>query len=173
MSIEFLTWPYMELFFGNNVNKFKYTALKSAISFLPYGATIDHFQHFVYENPTATPEERRNKYREIELMYRPDLDYADEFLDKGTYWFLQAHVFSTPFYYIDYTLAQVCAFQYLIKYLENREQTLQEYITLCKAGGSQSFFDLIETGKLKNPMTTSVMEDIVPTLDKIIHSIKI
>lgn len=173
MSMEFLTWPYMELFFGNNVNKFKYTALKSAISFLPYGATIDHFQHFVYENPTATPEERRKKYREIELMYRPDLDYADEFLDKGTYWFLQAHVFSVPFYYIDYTLAQVCAFQYLIKYLENREQTLQEYITLCKAGGSQSFFDLIETGKLKNPMTTSVMEDIVPTLDKIIHSIKI
>ena len=82
-------------------------------------------------------------------------------------------MFSVPFYYIDYTLAQVCAFQYLIKYLENREQTLQEYITLCKAGGSQSFFDLIETGKLKNPMTTSVMEDIVPTLDKIIHSIKI
>ena len=106
-------------------------------------------------------------------MYRPDLDYADEFLDGGTYWFLQAHVFSTPFYYIDYTLAQVCAFQYLIKYLEQPKQTLQEYITLCKTGGSQSFFDLIETGKLKNPMTTSVMEDIVPILDQIIHSIEI
>lgn len=173
MSMEFLTWPFMEYFFGENTTKFKYSALRSAITFLPYGATIDHFQHFVYENPDATPAERRAKYHELELMYQSDLDYDDEFLEGGTYWFAQGHVFSTPFYYIDYTLAQVCAFQYLIKYLEDPAKTLDEYITLCKAGGSDSFFRLMEIGKIENPMTSSVLEDIVPKLKEILHSLEV
>lgn len=173
MSMEFLTWPWMELFFGKNADKFRYSALKSAILFLPYGVTIDHFQHFVYENPEATPEERRKKYHEIEKMYQPDLDYDNEFLDKGTYWFRQGHVFNDPFYYIDYTLAQVCAFQYLVKYLDDNKKALDEYITLCKAGGSQSFFKLMEIGKLENPMTTSVLEEIGPKLEKILNDIEI
>ena len=173
MSMEFLTWPWMELFFGDEANKFKYSALKSAITFIPYGVTIDHFQHFVYENPNATPEERRNKYHELELMYEPDKDYDDDFLEMGTYWFKQGHVFSTPFYYIDYTLAQVCAFQYLLKSLENKEKTLDEYITLCKAGGAESFFKLMDIGKLKNPMTTSVLEEIAPKLKEVVSGIEI
>lgn len=173
MSMEFLTWPFMEYFFGENTTKFKYSALRSSINFLPYGATIDHFQHFVYENPDATPAERRAKYHELELMYQSDLDYDDEFLESGTYWFAQGHVFSTPFYYIDYTLAQVCAFQYLIKYLEDPAKTLEEYITLCKAGGSDSFFKLMEIGKIENPMTSSVLEDIVPKLKEVIRSLEI
>ena len=173
MSMEFLTWPWMELFFGDEANKFKYSALKSAITFIPYGVTIDHFQHFVYENPNATPEERRNKYHELELMYEPDKDYDDDFLEIGTYWFKQGHVFSTPFYYIDYTLAQVCAFQYLLKSLENKEKALDEYITLCKAGGAESFFKLMDIGKLKNPMTTSVLEEIAPKLKEVVSGIEI
>lgn len=173
MSMEFLTWPWMNLFFDDEDNKFKYSALKSAITFIPYGVTIDHFQHFVYENPEATPEERRNKYHELELMYEPDKNYDDDFLELGTYWFKQGHVFNTPFYYIDYTLAQVCAFQYLLKSLENREKALGEYITLCKAGGAESFFKLMDIGKIKNPINTSVLEEIVPKLKNVIHSINI
>ena len=95
MSMEFLTWPWMNLFFNKDENKFKYSALKSAITFLPYGATVDHFQHFVYENPDATPQQRREKYRELELMYQPDTDYDNEFMNSGTYWYYQAHIFST------------------------------------------------------------------------------
>ena len=70
-----------------------------------------------------------------------NLDYDNDFYNSGAFWFAQGHVFWAPFYYIDYTLAQVCAFQYLLKYLENKEETLKEYITLCKAGGSESFFN--------------------------------
>ena len=78
------------------------------------------------------------------MKYRPNVDYADnEFLKKGTFWYRQGHVFNTPFYYIDYTLAQVCAFQFLIKSLEDREKAFDEYLTLCKAGGSESFFGLM------------------------------
>lgn len=173
MSMEFLTWPWMELFFNKDANKFRYSALKSAITFIPYGVTIDHFQHYVYENPNVSPRERREKYHELEKMYEPDKDYDDDFLNLGTYWFRQGHVFSTPFYYIDYTLAQVCAFQYLIKSLKDNKKALDEYITLCKAGGSESFFKLIEIGKLENPITSSVLEDIVPELEKVLNSIEI
>ncbi len=171
MSMEFLTWPWMKEFFENE-DKFKFSHLKGAISFLPYGVTIDHFQHWVYENPEASPEERRKKFHEIEKIYQPDLDYENEFLDNGGYWFTQGHVFSAPFYYIDYTLAQVLAFEYLIKYLEDDKKTLDEYITLCKAGGSESFFKLIEIGKLKNPMTTDVLDEIKPKLEKILEELK-
>lgn len=171
MSMEFLTWPWMKDFFENE-DKFKFAHLKGAISFLPYGVTIDHFQHWVYENPTATPEERRNKFHEIEMIYQPDLDYDNEFLEKGGYWFTQSHVFSAPFYYIDYTLAQVLAFEYLIKSLEDPKKTLDEYITLCKAGGEESFFNLIEIGKLKNPMTTDVLDEIKPKLENILKELK-
>ena len=163
----------MELFFGENANKFKYSALKGALTFIPYGVTIDHFQHYVYENPSATPEERRKKYHEIELMYKPDLDYDNDFYNSGAFWFAQGHVFWAPFYYIDYTLAQVCAFQYLLKYLDNKEETLKEYITLCKAGGFESFFKLLEIGKLKNPMNTNVLEEIAPKLEKLLKNIEI
>jgi len=173
MSMEFLTWPWMELFFGKNANKFKYSALKGALTFIPYGVTIDHFQHYVYENPNATPEERRKKYHELELIYKPDLDYDNDFYDSGAFWFAQGHVFWAPFYYIDYTLAQVCAFQYLLKYLDNKEETLKEYITLCKAGGSESFFKLLEIGKLKNPMNTDILEEIVPKLEELLKNIEV
>ncbi len=164
MSMEFLTWPWMNLFFGADADKFRYSALTDAICFIPYGCTIDHFQHFVYENPGASPEERKAAYHEIELMYQPDLDYDNEFFTKGTWWFKQGHVFASPFYYIDYTLAQVCAFQYLLKSLDDREKTLEEYITLCRAGGSESFFKLLGIGNIENPMTSSVLEDITPRL---------
>ncbi len=171
MSMEFLTWPWMYLFF-KNADKFKYSALKDAICFLPYGVTIDHFQTWVYENPNASADERKKKYKELENMYDPNLNYDNEFLNKGTFWFKQSHVFTSPLYYIDYTLAQVCAFEYLVKYLEDREKTLQEYITLCKAGGSKSFFNLLTIGNLKNPMTTDVIKEIAPKLEKVLKELK-
>ncbi len=173
MSMEFLTWPWMDLFFEEDTNKFKYAHLKSSIVFLPYGATIDEFQHFVYENPTATPAERKAKYHEIELKYQPDLNYDNECLNRGSWWHRQGHVFSTPFYYIDYTLAQVCAFQYLLKSLDDKDKAVHEYITLCKEGGQRSFFNLLPVGKIENPMTTDVLEKVAPRLLEILNSIEI
>ena len=172
MSMEFLTWPWMELFFEEETNKFKFSHLDGAISFIPYGVTIDHFQHFVYENPDATAEERKAKYHEIELMYRPNLDYDDEFLEKGTWWYRQGHIFNNPFYYIDYTLAQVCAFQFLLKSRKNREEAFKDYLEICKVGGSQSFFGIMKAGNIKNPMNEGVLEEILPQLLEILDEIE-
>ena len=73
----------------------------------------------------------------------------NDFYNSGAFWFAQGHVFWAPFYYIDYTLAQVCAFQYLLKYLENKEETLKEYITLCKLEVLNLSLNLLDIGNLK------------------------
>ena len=131
------------------------------------------FQHFVYENPQASPDDRKSKWREIEKKYLPSRDYEEnEFLDRGAYWFKQGHIFSSPFYYIDYTLAQVCAFQFWIKNQEDKKQAWQDYLTLCKAGGSKSFLDLVSLAKLDNPFvdgtikrTVGPLKDWLDTID--------
>ena len=110
MSMEFFTWPWMNLFFKEDTEKYKFVHLGSAIKFIPYGITVDAFQHFVYEHPEATPAERKAAWRELEKQYLPHKDYEGcDFLERGGWWFQQAHIFNSPFYYIDYTLAQICA----------------------------------------------------------------
>ncbi len=152
MSMEFLSWPYMDLFFEEDAEKYRFSHMTHCIEFLPYGATIDEFQHVVYENPELSPEERRRAFREIEKKYLPHIDYGDnEFLESGGFFFRQLHIFSMPFYYIDYTLAQVCALQFWKKSREDREKTLQIYTELCKAGGSKPFLSLLKIADLKNP----------------------
>lgn len=162
MSMEFITWPWMELFFQDEVDKYKFSHLSGAINFIPYGVTVDEFQHFVYENPDASPEERKTKWREIEKHYMPFRDYEDnDILNRGGYWFKQGHIFSSPFYYIDYTLAQVCAFQFWVKDKENHMLAWEDYIKLCKAGGSKSFLELVELGNLDNPFLDGTIKRVV------------
>ncbi len=162
MSMEFITWPWMELFFEDEVDKYKFSHLSGAINFIPYGVTVDEFQHFVYENPEVTPEERKTKWREIEKKYLPFRDYEDnDLLNRGGYWFRQGHIFSSPFYYIDYTLAQVCAFQFWIKDRENHELSWKDYIRLCKAGGSKPFLELVELANLQNPFVDGTIKNVV------------
>ena len=119
-----------------------------------------------------TPDERKKAWRDIEKKYTPYKDYDDnEFLDKGTFWFKQGHIFSTAFYYIDYTLAQICAYQFWLKFNENKEQAWEDYLNICKAGGSKSFLEIIKTGNLQSPFEgntiNSVASKIKEYLDKI------
>ncbi|GAA0787415.1 M3 family oligoendopeptidase [Hathewaya limosa] len=162
MSMEFITWPWMKLFFEENELKYKFAHLSSAITFIPYGVTVDEFQHFVYENPEATPEERKHAWREIEKKYLKGKDYENnDFLNRGGFWFKQSHIFQTPFYYIDYTLAQVCALQFWVKCNENREKAWEDYLRLCKVGGSKSFLELIDIANLKNPFENGCIESVM------------
>ncbi|WP_077369634.1 M3 family oligoendopeptidase [Anaerosalibacter sp. Marseille-P3206] len=162
MSMEFITWPWMKLFFLEDEEKYKFSHLSGAVNFIPYGVTVDEFQHFVYENPSATPEERKAKWREIEKKYMPFRDYEDnDLLNRGGYWFRQGHIFQVPFYYIDYTLAQVCAFQFWIKFREDREKAWADYVKLCKAGGSMPFSQLVQYAGLKVPFEDGCIKEVV------------
>ena len=172
MSMEFLTWPWMGLYFENDEDKYKFIHLSEALLFIPYGVTVDEFQHWVYENPEATPEERRNKWLETEKKYLPTRDYGEiDELKEGIFWFRQGHIFGTPFYYIDYTLAQVCAFQFWIKSRENREKAWKEYLNLCRLGGSKPFFELMKAANLKNPFNEGTIASVIPKIREFLDSI--
>ncbi|CAN5452192.1 M3 family oligoendopeptidase [soil metagenome] len=166
MSMEFLTWDWMNLYFGENADKFKYAHLSKAIEFIPYGVTVDEFQHFVFENPEATPKERNQKWLELEKKYLPWKKYENNpFLESGGFWQHQRHIYEKPFYYIDYCLAEICALQFWNKYNNsqngNRKEVLKDYITLCKAGGSMSFLDLVKLAKLEYPFGKEAMESSI------------
>ena len=172
MSMEFLTWPWMDLFFENDTDKYKFIHLSEALLFIPYGVTVDEFQHWVYENPDATPKERREKWIEIEKKYLPTRDYGEvEELKNGIFWFRQGHIFSSPFYYIDYTLAQVCAFQFWIKSRENREKAWKDYLNLCKLGGSKPFFELMKSANLKNPFEEGTLAFVIPKIKEYLDNV--
>jgi M3 family oligoendopeptidase len=162
MSMEFFTWPWMKLFFQEDENKYKFSHISSSLLFLPYGATVDEFQHVVYENPDLTPAQRREAYVEIEKKYRPYVNYSGiDYLERGGLWHRQAHIFRSPFYYIDYCLAQICAFQFWIKSREDFKSAWQDYNTLCKAGGSKSFLDLVKLAKLQSPFDSNCIQPVM------------
>ena len=162
MSMEFLAWPWIDQFFLEDTAKYKFNHLAGSISFLPYGVLVDEFQHEVYAKPEMTPDERKATWRRLEKKYLPFKDYGeDTFMDKGTWWFRQGHIFGVPFYYIDYTLAQVCAFQYWVKHQENPKAAMSSYLDLCRLGGSKSFTGLLESADLKNPFEAGTVKQIV------------
>lgn len=172
MSMEFFTWPWMELFFQEDTDKYRFTHLSEALLFLPYGVSVDEFQHWVYENYEATPEERNRKWREIEKKYLPHKDYdGNEYLENGGFWQRQSHIYNSPFYYIDYTLAQICAFQFWKRSRENHEEAWKDYVKLCKLGGSMSFTRLVKAANLLSPFedgcVQSVVEEIKDWLDTV------
>ena len=169
MSMEFFAWPYMEGFFGKDAEKYKYLHLADSIEFLPYGLTIDEFQHWVYEHPEASHAERCAAFKDIESRYTPQKKYDDTpTLAKGTWWLRQGHVFGSPFYYIDYTLAQVVAFQFAVENMKNHEKTWKKYIKLCKCGGKYPFLTLLEKNHLRNPFIDGNIHKVIKPLEKVL-----
>ena len=172
MSMEFFTWPWMELFFKEDVDKYKFTHLASAIKFIPYGITVDAFQHFVYENPEVTPEERKKAWKQLEKTYLPDRNYEGlDMLEKGCFWFQQGHIFSSPFYYIDYTLAQICALQFWKKDRECHDKAWNDYMSICDVGGTKSFLELVKLGNLKSPFENSWVSSIIDEIRDYLNGI--
>ncbi|MFD1065892.1 M3 family oligoendopeptidase [Oceanobacillus locisalsi] len=172
MSMEFFTYPWMENFFKEDVEKYTYAHLSDAIQFLPYGVAVDEFQHLVYENPDWTPEERNQAWRRLEKKYLPHRDYDGiENLESGAFWQKQGHIYEDPFYYIDYTLAQMCAFQFLKKSQENREQAWQDYMDLCQLGGSKPFLELVQSAGLASPFEEGTVEAAVSFIEDWLHKV--
>ena len=162
MGMEFLTWPWMKEFFGDNVDKFRFYHLQGALLFLPYGCAVDHFQHWVYANPTATPAERNAMWKQMEATYMPwRTTTGIEAAEEGRAWQFQRHIYESPFYYIDYALAQTCALQYWKWSEVDRAAAFASYLNICDIGGSQSFLDIVASGRLVSPFAPGCLNDIV------------
>ena len=170
MSMEFFAYPWMELFFKEGADKYRFAHLDGAISFLPYGSEVDEFQHFVYENPQLSHEERCAKWAELEKIYRPWMNFEGfDYLEKGKMRIRQSHIFTTPFYYIDYTLAQVLSLQFKCEMDRNRERAWKKYIKLLKMGGKYPFLTLVERDHLRNPFIDGNVIKVIKPQIKILN----
>lgn len=153
MSMEFFAWPWAEGFFGKDTRKFYYSHLASALTFIPYGTMVDHFQHIVYEKPEMTPGERHGVWKELLGTYMPwmRLDGDIPFYSEGEGWQRQMHIYSSPFYYIDYCLAQTVALQFWAMIQEDKDAAWEKYMAYTLEGGSRTFTDLLKNAKLESP----------------------
>lgn len=172
MSMEFFTWPWMELFFKEDTDKYRFDHLASALQFIPYGVSVDEFQHFVYDNPEATPDERKAAWRKIEKKYLPHRKYDEnDYLERGCFWQKQQHIYRSPFYYIDYTLAQICAFQFWKRMNEDYKAAWAEYLKLCQQGGSKSFLELVKVAGLISPFEDGCVVSVMGDIDDWLSSV--
>jgi M3 family oligoendopeptidase len=162
MSLEYLTWPFMERFFGDGAQTYRDGHLSEALLFLPYGVAVDHFQHLVYERPGATPAERHAMWQSMEKRYLPWRTYGDLARpSQGAFWQSQLHIYRSPFYYIDYTLALCCALQMWASSYDDKPGTLERYVALCARGGEAAFGNLVTSAGLTSPFEPGALSRVV------------
>lgn len=160
MSMEFLTYPWMEKFFGDKAERYRVRHLAYALTAIPYMICIDELQHRVFEEQLDA-QGRRRAMRELEQTYIPWKDYDGcEFLEGGGYWMQQPHIFINPFYYVDYALAQMGAFEFYEKMSQDWPQAWADYLRLCQSGGSRGYFETLSYAKLSNPFHEGTVERI-------------
>lgn len=168
MSMEFFAEPWAKDFFGADADKFLYSHLAGALTFIPYGTMVDHFQHVVYEKPDLTPAGRHAVWKELLGIYMPwmKLDGEIPFYSEGEGWQRQHHIYSSPFYYIDYCLAQTVSLQFWARIQENREEAWKTYMKYTVQGGSEVFTKLLENAGLDSPFEESCLKDVCEKASK-------
>lgn len=153
MSMEFLTSPWHSLFFKEDTAKYQLAHAEDALTFLPYGTMVDHFQQIVYENPDLTPDQRNEEWAKLEKTYRPYLDFGDlPFYGRGAGWQRQLHIYLYPFYYLDYCMAQTVALEFFALHLENPELAWEKYLEFVRMGGRDTFVGLVHAVGLGTPL---------------------
>lgn len=172
MSMEFFAWPWSKGFFKEDTDKYHFLHLGGAVKFVPYGVLVDHFQHEVYSHPEMTPDQRKATWRRLEKEYLPHKDYEGcDILEKGCWWFQQGHIFGSPFYYIDYTLAQICALQFWKRsQVDHDPQAWPDYLAMCRCGGTLPFRQLLKVGHLREPFQEGILGDVMASVQDYLNN---
>lgn len=170
MSMEFFTNPWMKDFFGARAQDFLTAQLEDAVVFIPYGCMVDEFQHVVYDDPKLSPAERKAVWQSLEHSYKPHLRYEEEspFFAGGGFWQRQHHIYSAPFYYIDYCIAQTDAFQYKIWMQKDYQAAWQSYLGLCRASASDFFEALLKGAGLRSPFEAGTLQTLAKEIGKLV-----
>jgi len=168
MSMEFLAWPWAEDFFGEDARKFRYSHLAAALTFIPYGTLVDHFQHVMYEQPDLTPAERHAVWKDLQQTYMPwqRLDGEIPFWSDGESWQYKHHIYSSPLYYIDYCFAQTVALEIWALQQEDREKAWNFYMAYTRQGGSDTFTNMLQKAGLATPFDESCLRGVCETADR-------
>ena len=168
MSMEFFAWPWADGFFGEDTRKFKYSHLAGALTFSPYGTMVDHFQHIVFEKPNMTPKERHGVWKELLGIYMPwmKLDGEIPFYSEGEGWQRQHHIYSLPFYYIDYCIAQTVALEFWAMIQEDQKNAWEHYMAYTRQGGSRVFTELLEHAGMVSPFDENCLKKVAEAAKK-------
>ncbi len=161
MSMEFLTERWHKLFFEQDTAKYELSHAQEALNFLPYGCQVDEFQQEVYERAHLTPNQRCELWLELDKKYRPWIHYSDlPFYARGGGWQRQLHIYTAPFYYIDYVLAQVVSLQFFLSARQNFESTWQTYLQLAQKAGTKTYVDLVQEAGMHTPFSKGVLKQV-------------
>ncbi len=161
MSMEFLTAPWHRLFFGPMTDKYELSHAEDALLFIPYGCLVDHFQEEIYRHPDMTPEERNQTWFKLEKRYRPYLDFDNlPFYGRGAGWQRQMHIYQSPFYYIEYCMAQVMSLQFFALSTEDRDAAWKKYMDFVRLGGTKTFVELAHAVDLRSPLDESCVKEV-------------
>jgi oligoendopeptidase F len=159
--MEHFAYPYMEKFFGANADKYRYAHLAEALKVVPYLCLVDHFKHEVFAAENLDAKGLRAIWKRLEKIYMPWRDYdGNVFLEEGGFWMQKQHIFMYPFYYVDYAMAQMGAFELYERSLKDKKQAWADYYALCQSGGQLPYFDTLKVGNLSNPFEEGTVKKV-------------
>lgn len=164
MSMELFSMDQWDLFFPdkNDLARAREHQLERVITIFPWIATIDKFQHWVYENPAHSLEERTHKWMEIlQEFSSPVLDWSGLEGYRQFGWQRQLHLFEVPFYYIEYGIAQLGALGLWKQYKENKEKALSNYMAALSLGGTRTLPELYEAAQLKFSFSKDYIKELM------------
>lgn len=152
MAMELFSMDHWDVFFDNeeDLRRAKIHQLERVITIFPWIATIDKFQHWIYENPGHSEEERGEKWMEIMNEFTStEIDFSGLDNFRKYSWQRQLHLYEVPFYYIEYGIAQIGALGLWKQFRENPEQALNNYTNALSLGGTKTLPELFKTAGLE------------------------
>lgn len=168
MGMEFLAQPYYDAFFSErDAALFRKKHLAESVLLLPYIAMVDEFQHLVYSGQAEGERGREKAWEALENKYMPDVEFDDLEAWKRSRWIRQLHIFQVPFYYIDYAIAQVGAWQLWAQSLRDKNAALANYLMLCKLGGTLPLKEFFAAGRLRLPFEKGMLKGLMSEIEKI------
>jgi oligoendopeptidase F len=129
---------------------------------------VDHFQHIVYEKPEMTPSERHGVWKELLRVYMPwiKLDGDIPFYSDAEAWQRQSHIYTSPFYYIDYCLAQTVSLEFWNLIRKDLRDAWNHYMNYTCQGGSATFTDLLKNSDLVTPFEEECLKEVCRSADE-------
>lgn len=152
MAMELFSMEYWDVFFDNpeDLKRAKEHQLERVITIFPWIATIDKFQHWIYENPEHTPEQRAEEWTRLLNEFSTSAINFDGLQHFRKYsWQRQLHLFEVPFYYIEYGIAQLGAIGLWMKFKENKDAALSHYIESLSKGGTKTLPELYKCADIE------------------------
>jgi oligoendopeptidase F len=164
MAMELMSMEYWDTFFDNeeDLRRAKEHQLERVVTIFPWIATIDKFQHWVYENPGHTIDERAETWRSIMNEYTPvnlDVTGLEEYRKWG--WQRQLHLFEVPFYYIEYGIAQLGAIGLWKQFKENKEAAINNYMSALELGATKTLPELYKAAGLRFDFSPDYISELM------------